>query len=80
MVFLMVFIPTDFCWFSPSIWGFPFELCSGKSVTTASVNYPGVRRLQEDNETWRCSGWIRELMVCEVQNQSVSDFVQIVMK
>lgn len=41
-----------------------------KNVMTALVDYPGVRRLQdqdsqEDNETWKCESWIRELMVCE---------------
>lgn len=36
-----------------------------KDVVTTPVNYPGARRLQEDNETWKCDGWIRELMPCE---------------
>ncbi|CAK9071313.1 Uncharacterized protein SCF082_LOCUS35320 [Durusdinium trenchii] len=36
-----------------------------ENVITTPVDYPGVRRLQENNETLRCTGWVREIMPCE---------------
>jgi len=34
-------------------------------MITNPAQYPGARRLEADNETMKCDGWVRELMTCE---------------
>lgn len=45
-------------------------------ATTDTIDYPGARRLQGvDDETLKCSGWVRELMPCE-EEIATSDKLQ----
>lgn len=54
--------------------------CTGINPTSGIPGkVHGHPQRQEDNETWKCESWIRELMVCEarVMSNVAADFVRV---